>query len=30
MRLAFRLLYRVRDALGKVAGEALVKGEALF
>jgi hypothetical protein len=30
MRLAFRVLYRVGDALGKVAGEALIEGEALF
>jgi hypothetical protein len=30
MRLALRLLYRVWDALGKVAGEALIKGKALF
>jgi hypothetical protein len=30
MRLALGVLYRVRHALGKVAGEALAKGEALF
>jgi hypothetical protein len=30
MRISFRLLYRVRHALCKVAGEALVKGKAFF
>jgi hypothetical protein len=30
MRLALRVLYRVRDALRKVAGEALIEGKALF
>jgi hypothetical protein len=30
MRLALRVLYRVGGALRKVAGEALVKGKALF
>jgi hypothetical protein len=30
MRLSLRVLYRVRHALGKVAGEALIEGKALF
>jgi hypothetical protein len=30
MRLALGVLYRVRHALGKVASEALVKGETFF
>jgi hypothetical protein len=30
MRLALGVLYRIRHALCKVAGEALVKGQALF
>jgi hypothetical protein len=30
MRLALRILYRIRHALGKIAGEALVIGKALF
>jgi hypothetical protein len=30
MRLAFRVLYRVRHALRKVAGEALIESKALF
>jgi hypothetical protein len=30
MRLALGVLYRVRHALGKVAGEALIEGKALF
>jgi len=30
MRLSLGVLYRVRHALGKVAGKALIKGKALF
>jgi hypothetical protein len=30
MRLALCVLYRVRHALGKVAGEALIESKALF
>jgi hypothetical protein len=30
MRLALQRFYRVRHALGKVAGEALVKSQAIF
>jgi hypothetical protein len=30
MRFALGVLYRVRHTLGKVAGEALVKGETFF
>jgi hypothetical protein len=30
MRLALGVLYRVRHALRKVAGEALIKGETFF
>jgi hypothetical protein len=30
MRLALGVLYRVRLALGKIAGEALIESKALF